>query len=195
MQDIHDIKLPVQVGIDLIIINSGIAFFILIVIGFIIYFIFKFFKKKKQNKKLLFLPAPLSPDKTAIIKLDLIQNLMKQNPRLFYFELTKILKNFIGKSFNINAPEMTSQELFSSLKNIEKKIFSNINISDIKDFFFFSDSIKYARKFPLMDIMKKHEKFLRDFITSVSQSLENIAHENKSINYEKHEKNMIKKVE
>ena len=187
MQDIHDIKPPVQVGIDSIIINSALAFLVLIIIGFIIYFIFKYLNKTKQNKNLLFLPAPFSPDKTAILKLDFIQNLMKQDPRLFYFELTKIIKDFLGKSFNINAPEMTSQELFASLKNIEKKMSINISdMPDIRDFFLFSDNIKYARKFPNMDIMEKHEKFLRNFIISIFQILKNIAHEND--NHKDHEK-------
>lgn len=167
MKDIHDIISPVPVGINPLFIKAAMAGLVLIAGLLLIYFLFRLFKKRRDKRQddMLLLPAPLPPDQAAIKDLESFLDLMETDSRLFYFRLTGVVKTFIGKCFKINASEMTTQELVMGLRylDIEKK-----SLSDLRDFFISSDGIKYAGKYPDMDMMKKDETFVRAFVAIVS---------------------------
>ena len=146
MQDIHDIIPPVQVGFDpmllkiILMVLAGL--FCLILLFFLIK---KFWKKKSQSQGLKYLPEPDPPGEAALKQLELLAQTTVFNPRIFYFDLTAILRNYIGRSFNINAIEMTSQEFIKNINllDIEKKMKQNIS-----QFIKSSDSFKYAGEIP-----------------------------------------------
>jgi len=167
MEDIHDIRPPVQVGMDPFLIRVALIVFAAVALAAVAFLIYGYLKRRKARKSanLLLLPLPLSLDEAAFKALDSIMDLMTSNPRLFYFRLTEILKRFIGKQFEFGAPEMTTQELVASIRSLG---FDRQDLADIRDFLLFSDTIKYAGKAPLSEIMQGHGVFVRQFITSAA---------------------------
>ncbi|MBF0228139.1 MAG: hypothetical protein HQK63_00870 [Desulfamplus sp.] len=208
MQDIHDIKPPVQVGIDPLILNIIIALIAVLLCLTAGYFLFRYIRKRlsqKKNSAVMLLPPPLPADQAALKELELIADLMMTEPRLYYFRLTALVKIFIGKVFNINAPEMTTQEIIAALNNlsIEKVIkdndFNSVTaknrtdntqqfgieramIAQAKEFFISSSMVKYAGIMPQIDQMKSDENFVRTFIDSVINSVNNSLFDNKISN-------------
>lgn len=173
MQDIHDIKPPVSVGIDPLIFKIGFAVIAIVCLAFAGYLLFCYLKKrmgKDRKDGMLLLPPPLPADQAALRELGIIADLMLTEPRLYYFRLTALLKTFIGKIFNINAPEMTTQEIISTLNtlSIEKEM-----INGARELFLSSSMIKYAAMTPEMENMRSDEQFVRIFIDSVDNSTKN----------------------
>ena len=167
MQDIHDIKPPVPVGIDAAVLKGIIAVIVVLLCLIAGYFLFRYIKKRLKSKKksnIMFLPPPLPADQAALRELESIADLMMREPRLYYFRLTAVVKTFIGKVFNINAPEMTTQEIIATFNtlDIEKKI-----ISPAKEFFLSASMVKYAAVIPDIEQMKSDESFVTNFIDSV----------------------------
>jgi hypothetical protein len=167
MQDIHDIKPPVLVGIDPDIFKIIIIVVLILLFLIVGYFLFRYIKNrlnKKSKDNILLLAAPPPADKVALRELELIADLMVKEPRLYYFRLTAVVKTFIGKMFNINAPEMTTQEIILAINtlNIEKSM-----IAPLREFFISSSMVKYAAVVPEFDKMKSDEKFVRTFIDCV----------------------------
>jgi len=169
MDDIHDIRPPVQVGMDPFLIRVALIVFAAVVLLLVLFLVYGYLKRRKVRKSanLPLLPLPLPPGEAALKALDTIIDLMTSNPRLFYFRLTEILKRFIGKQFEFGAPEMTTQELVASIRSLG---FDRQDLADIRDFLLFSDTIKYAGKAPLSEIMQGHGVFVRQFITSAAAS-------------------------
>ncbi|MBF0235421.1 MAG: hypothetical protein HQK65_20655 [Desulfamplus sp.] len=183
MQDIHDIKPPVQVGIDPVIFKIAFAILAVILLAVAGYLLFRYIKKRmnkntKDNMPLL--PPPLPADQAALRELYAISDLMLTEPRLYYFRLTALLKTFVGKIFTINAPEMTTQEIITALNtlDIEKAM-----TRAAKEFFLSSSMVKYAAVTPEMENMKSDEKFVKSFIDSVmsKRAMDDIAENNTSI--------------
>lgn len=168
MQDIHGIRPPVRVGFDPALLKT-----ILIVLGAALFLILLFFLIKKLWKKkpahdLKYLPEPLPAFEAAIKQLDLLLQNQLPDPRLFYFDLTAVLRNYIGRSFNINAIEMTSQEFIKNLNLLD--IDSEIKNS-ISKFLNLSDSFKYAGINPLKEQADRDLLFIKEKITKIEATL------------------------
>jgi hypothetical protein len=169
MKDIHGIRSPVQTGFDPLILK--IVFMLsagLLLLILIFFLIKKLWKKRQQPKNLKFLPAPLPPFETAFKLLDQLKQNTLIDPRLFYFDLTAILRNYIGQSFNINAMEMTSQEFIKNINvlNIDKGTKKNIS-----NFLNRSDAFKYAGITPQKSQANKDISSIRDKIDEIERSL------------------------
>ena len=63
--------------------------------------------------------------------------------KAFYSGVTDILKEYIGARFGVDAPEMTTAELFGALKG--EKAISPEMYSDLKDLFERADFVKFAK--------------------------------------------------
>ncbi len=146
MQDIHAIRPPVQVGIDPIILYILVGIFIAIfIIGLIFFLVRKWLKNKKNRTQENVLPALLPPYKAAINSLKRLSRSANIDPRLFYFDLTRVLRKYIGDSFHTNAIEMTSQEFIKSLGKIDLE---NKIRQEIIQFQKYCDPFKYAGILP-----------------------------------------------
>lgn len=172
MQDIHDIRPPVQVGMDPALLKAALIVLALVVLAAVIFFALRYFRCKRSTLKSNFpmLPPPLPPLEAALNELNLLDDLMAAEPRLFYFRLTEIIKRFLGKTFNFKAPEMNTQELIPVLKGLvglDRELFT-----DMREFLLFSDRIKYAGEAPPSSVMKVHLTFARKFVTLVDQKEE-----------------------
>lgn len=168
MQDIHDIRPPVQVGFDPILLN--VIFMILggiLLCALLFFLVRKYLKKKKQIRDPKYLLPPIAPYAAALRKLDLLFQ-DPFDPRLFYFDLAAVLRQYIGSSFAIHAPEMTSQELLRSLNDLE---FDRGVKKEISKFLKRSDPFKYAGIVPEKDQAKADLLFVKEQIGQIEKSL------------------------
>ncbi len=168
MQDIHGILPPVQVGFDPVILQTifmvaGVAALLIL-----LFFLIKKLLKKKNPNNLKLLPEPLSAYEAALKQFDLLLQNMVHDPRLFYFDLSAILRNYIGRSFNINAIEMTSQEFIKNINflEIDKKI-----KKEISNFLNLSDSFKYAGITPGKSQTDNDLLLIKDKISEIEREL------------------------
>jgi len=167
MQDIHDIRPPVQVGFDPLLLKI-----MLMVLGGILaltllfFLIKKYLKKRQHPKDLRYLPAPLAPYDAALKALDLLFQSRIRDSRVFYFDLTAVLKKYVGSSFNMNALEMTSQEFIRSMNrsDIDKDIKKNM-----ARFFKLSDAFKYAGIIPEENRAKEDLLFIKKMIQQIEK--------------------------
>ena len=169
MQDIHAIKPPVQAGFDPMILKIVLMVAAGAVILTLLFFLIKkLWQKKQQKNNPKLLPAPLPPCETALKQLDLFINSSLSSPRLFYFDLTAILRNYIGQSFNITAIEMTSQEFIKNLNalDIDKKVKQKIS-----KFVNLSDCFKYEGTIPSKNQTNKDLLLIREIILQIEKTI------------------------
>ena len=175
MQDIHDIRPPVQVGMDPAFLKAALIAIVLVLLAVAAIFALRYFRRKSSAIKLNLpmLPPPPPPLEAALNELNRLDYLMIENPRLFYFRLTEIIKRFLGKMFVIKALEMNTQELIPALKGfveVDREMFA-----DMREFLLFSDRIKYAGEIqvPPSSVMNVHLSFVRTFVTLINERLVN----------------------
>lgn len=71
----------------------------------------------------------------------------REEPKLYYTELTDVIRVYIKERFGFNAMEMTSSEIIERL--LEEKDKESIN--DLKVLFETADLVKFAKFAPLMN--------------------------------------------
>ena len=175
MQDINDIRPPVQVGFDPMLLKYiGMGLLATLACGILFFLIKKYIKKRQQPRDLKYLPAPMPPYDRALKELELLSRQMG-HPRFFYFELTAVLRNYIGRSFAINAIEMTSQEF---LKGMNRLSFDSAVKKDIAGFVQFTDTIKYAGMVPEKGRPAADLGFVKERIQKIEQDLKALQEEN-----------------
>jgi hypothetical protein len=169
MKDIHGIRPPVQFGLDPLLLKI-----ILIVTGVIILFVLLFFLIKKYLKKrkpvtdLQHLSKPIAPYEAALKELDLLFQRQMVDPGLFYFDLTAVLRKYIGSSFGINAIEMTSQEFIKAINGLD---FDRVQKKDITGFQKYCDPFKYAGIAPPRDRARQDLSFIKKIIQQIEKDL------------------------
>lgn len=169
MQDIHGIRPPVPVGFDPAIFKiaamviGGCA-----VLALLFYVIKKWIKNRKQINDHKLLPAPLAPYDQALKDLELISQQGMKDQRLFYFNLTAVLRQYIGRSFHFNAVEMTSQEFVRSIKPL---LFDKMIKKDILNFISVSDPVKYAGILPETNRTEKDFLRIKEMICQIENNL------------------------
>jgi hypothetical protein len=82
--------------------------------------------------------------------------------KLFYIELSNILRYYIQGRFDIKAVEATTYELKYNLKHRE---ISNEQVKDILSFLGRSDMIKFAKQTPDQDMPGRDFSFVKKFVT------------------------------
>ncbi|MCX7910254.1 MAG: hypothetical protein N2505_01545 [Endomicrobia bacterium] len=123
----------------------GIALLLIIIMGIISYIIYNYNKKPIRLEKAQ--PQILDPKEVALKKLDELWNknyIEKGYIKEFYLELTEIVRWYIEQKYEINALELTTEELFLALK---KKVSKNYNIK-LKSFLDNADLAKFAKYVP-----------------------------------------------
>ena len=115
MQDIHDIRPPVMVGIDPQLLGQAAwAVAGLILLLGVIYLARKFWKKRSSRQEMEVTPA-IPPFDAAQEQLDQLARTPGLSRRAFYFKLGEILKTYLGESLGFHAREMTTPELKRAL--------------------------------------------------------------------------------
>ncbi|MEW6555797.1 MAG: BatD family protein [Elusimicrobiota bacterium] len=141
--DIKDIKPPVNLKHHPVfyILVAGIPILVLLC-----YFIYKYQLQKKNFAQIIdeiVDPYLYATDELAKLeKTDLIKRgLVKE----FYFRLTQIVRIYLSKIFLVNIIDMTTSESIKALreKSVDKKF-----LVILREFFEFSDLVKFARYIP-----------------------------------------------
>ncbi len=161
-QKIKDIAKPLSIYLgfwDIFVPILAIALLILIII-----YLKKLLKRKEFREEE---QEYIDPRPAFVIALELYaklkkQNLLKKGNFLqLHFRLSFILRFFIEKYYEINAVEMTTNEIRASLqidKHIEK--------SQILEFLTFADKIKFAKFIPTTQNSEKAMEWLEDYLHS-----------------------------
>ncbi len=157
MTDIHDIK-PVQAaGFDAGLFLYALAGLVTIgLIGTLIYYLLR----RRRPKNIPVVPMPL-PEETACRLLDGLSAAETLSPREFYFRLCAILRGYIKDRFNINAPEMTTEEFLPWIKKIDM---DRPLGHDVKKLLSTADPIKFAGVNATCDQMGEDLLFVKKFV-------------------------------
>ncbi len=120
MQELHDIRPPVMVGMDPSWITAAWIAGAIFLVALLLWVLLKKFWKK-DSQETLSLTAPLQdPFASAINALDALKEKASstRDAKKLYFALGEIMKTYIGKTHNTSAREMTTEELAASLKTV-----------------------------------------------------------------------------
>lgn len=150
----------------------------LVVVALLLYFFV--FKKKKEQQKEVFIPA-LAPYEEAVQKLEeLDKKLLWQNNqvKLYYSELTDIVRGYIERELHVPALESTTDELMSVLKDFDdtKSIeTTKETLEKLKGLLQESDLVKFAKSKPLsheIEEDRKDAKFIIDNLKPKKQEVD-----------------------
>ena len=169
MQGFHDIRPPVPVGLDpmtikLLLILLG----ILLLAGILFLLIRKWRKNRKGIKDIQAVVLPLSPFEEASKELDSLAQKSMDDPRLFYFDLTLVLKRYMGRTFGFNAVEMTSEEVIREMTRLRLE---QAVRKEIVQFQALSDPYKYAGVLPEPTLVKKDMDLVRRILLKIEENL------------------------
>ncbi len=150
----------------------------LVVVALLLYFFV--FKKKKEQQEEVFIPA-LAPYEEAVQKLEeLDKKLLWQNNqvKLYYSELTDIVRGYIERELHVPALESTTDELMSVLKDFDdtKSIeTTKETLEKLKGLLQESDLVKFAKSKPLsheIEEDRKDAKFIIDNLKPKKQEVD-----------------------
>ena len=142
---------------------------ILIAIAAILYFIFR--KKEKKEVPKVYV-APIQEALERLKELDEKQLLKQNKIKIYYSELTDIVRTYIEKDINIPALESTTNELIETINDFNES--SNLGISketiqQLKEVLQSADLVKFAKSKPIIEE-------IRDDRTIVEEILKNTQH-------------------
>lgn len=109
-------------------------------------------------------PPPRPPHEVALEKLTNLdqQKYWQQGQvKLYYSELTDIVREYIEKRYGIQALEMTTDEILAEFKgaNVRKSL-----LKKLEDMLILSDFVKFAKSKPSIDEHSKHLNGANEFV-------------------------------
>jgi hypothetical protein len=131
---------------------------LLLIIGIILYFKYQ---KKIEVVEIIDDIPPFEKAKQRLKELD-SKNLIQQNRvKLYYVELTDIVRTFIEKELNIPALESTTEELMETISDFNTSSKLNIpkeTLIKLKKLLQEADLVKFAKSHPLMNETELHRQ-------------------------------------
>jgi len=129
---------------------------LLVVIAAILYFVLR--DKVKHYERINRIP-PFDRAKQRLKELDSKKLLEENKIKLYYVELTDIIRTFIEREMNIPALESTTDELLETITDFNSS--SNLNIPEetiikLKKLLQEADLVKFAKSKPLIDEIEEH---------------------------------------
>lgn len=107
-------------------------------------------KNNKPIIKIIKIEPKLPPHQEAMKHIEEIKankNIQREDPKLYYTELTDVIRTYIAERFGFNAMEMTSAEIIEQLLQVKDKD----SLKDLKYLFETADLVKFAKHAPMMD--------------------------------------------
>lgn len=133
-----------------------VALLILLVIGGVLYLIFR--KKEKKPKEKVYV-APIQEAMLRLKELD-ERHLLEQNKiKIYYTELTDIVRTYIEKDISIPALESTTNELIETINDFNASSelgISKETIKELKEILQSADLVKFAKSKPIVEEIKGH---------------------------------------
>ena len=165
MTDIHDIKPPVVWGVDPLLLKTG----ILLVLALLACSggLWLFFRWRRSIKKdsIQTLVPELSPEDCAYKALDEIKGRMQSDPRDYYFKLSEIIRGYIKRRFDIEALEMTTEELLPRISGLD---LDNRIKMELKDFIRETDPVKFGGARAYVSTMECHHDLVKRFVAATT---------------------------
>lgn len=159
MTDIHDIK-PIQWSAPAFNFRLAVIIGSVLVLLLILFIILKCMWKRKQS--ILAPPPDMPPHITALAALRALRTASSQmDPRTFYFQLSHIMRSYLKGRYQLNALEMTQEELWA---HMSKMPFETALRRDLKDFLENSDRIKFAGEDAEARRMRQELEFAETFV-------------------------------
>ncbi len=157
MNDIHDIKAPEDIGIDL----RPLYYIIPAVLIAALTVLAILYMKRRKNRLKEEETIKLPPDEAAYLLLDELSDIESMDGKEFYFRLSAILRSYIQDRYGIAAPEMTTEEF---LPHIEQLALSREMQHDLRKLFCSADPIKFAGSPAVQTEMQSDLTYVRLFI-------------------------------
>jgi hypothetical protein len=144
----------------------------LILLGFLIYY---FIKKRnsKQVEEETF-KSPFEKARFLLKKLDYKDLRDQEEVKLFYSDLTHILRDYIEETLTVPAKESTTSELIQLLKKVSKdrKLpFGQLTLKDLETVLKEADLVKFAKSKPLEFELEEHKSKIEKTILNIQKSL------------------------
>jgi len=144
---------------------------ILILVAVILYFIFR----KKENKEVpKVYVAPIQEALQRLKELDEKQLLQQNKIKIYYSELTDIVRTYIEKDINIPALESTTNELIETINDFNES--SNLGISketiqQLKEVLQSADLVKFAKSKPIVDEIRNDRTIVEDILKNTQHAV------------------------
>ena len=131
---------------------------LLLVIGLILYFILK---DKPTEEEIISRIPPFEAAKMRLKELDEKKLISQNKIKMYYVELTDIVRTFIEREMNIPALESTTDELLETIIDFNSS--SNLNIpqetvNKLKKLLQEADLVKFAKSKPLQNEIVLHRE-------------------------------------
>ena len=107
-------------------------------------------KNNKPIIKIIKIEPKFPPHQEAMKHIEEIKankNMQREDPKLYYTELTDVIRTYIAERFGFNAMEMTSAEIIEQLLQVKDKD----SLKDLKYLFETADLVKFAKHAPMMN--------------------------------------------
>ena len=162
-RNLRDVKPPIDIPYDYFALFSVLA--LVLLIGALVFFGYRFYKKRKETGYLIRPPEPPKPaheialnDLEELLSKDLLsKGLIKE----FYIEISDINRRYIEGRFFIHALEETSSEILGEMRSQE--IDDEIWIM-VKEILELSDLVKFAKYKPETKENEKVVNLTRQFV-------------------------------
>jgi hypothetical protein len=129
---------------------------ILAIIATALYFIFR---KKEEKEEVKVVIAPIQEALLRLKELDEKQLLQQNKIKIYYTELTDIVRTYIEKDIYIPALESTTNELISTINDFNESSklgISKETIQQLKEVLQSADMVKFAKSKPIVEEIKAH---------------------------------------
>lgn len=160
--DIHDIRQPVQVGVNPAIYYGAVGVVAALIIGALAWMLIRRrMKRGGGNAAEVTATIYRSPEEEAFANLAALENNMSDQPAVFYFGLSAIFRRYLQRRFDVDAPEMTTEELLPRLAALN---FDRETQAGLKTFLKDGDQVKFARVMPDPADMRAHLTLVRELV-------------------------------
>lgn len=140
---------------------------IFVLLAIILYFIFR---KKKEKEVPKVYVAPIQEALQRLKELD-EKHLLEQNKiKIYYSELTDIVRTYIEKDISIPALESTTNELIETIKDFNESSklgISKETIQQLKEVLQSADLVKFAKSSPIVEEIKGHRNLSERILQSL----------------------------
>lgn len=175
---IKPVKGPIQIPYtwrELIPFLVGAALFLLTV-GLLLYWLSKRKKKKNQAPKIITKQEAHEIALQLLRQLEAAKKWQSGNVKSYYLDLSEIIRDYIENRFLVLAKESTTQEIISSLTQIEEMKQGQLN--HLKDLLELADLAKFAKMQPLPDENIKAMKLAFDFVAHTKPKRQTLEEKN-----------------
>lgn len=154
---------------------------IFVILATILYFIFR---KKKEKLAPKVYVAPIQEALQRLKELDEKDLLTRNEIKIYYSELTDIVRTYIEKDINIPALESTTNELIETITDFNESSklgISKETIQQLKNILQTADLVKFAKSKPIVEEIKEHRSLSERILQSLKPVKEPIKEEENEV--------------